>query len=133
MLQSVKECYRVLQSDTECYRVLQSVTEYDRVLESVTQCYRVLESVTECYRVLQSVTEDYRVLQCITKYYKANLAHLLGPIFGLILVSKACAVAHSEHLLFHSGVSPTTVLTKMVCIMIELDEEGRGSQNINST
>ena len=38
----------------------------------------MLQSVTEYYRVLQSVTECYRVLQSI------NLAHLLGPIFGLV-------------------------------------------------
>ena len=54
--------------------MLQSVTEYNRVLQSVTGCYRVLQSVTECYRVKQSVTQYYRVF----------LAHLLGPIFGLV-------------------------------------------------
>ena len=71
MLQSIIE----LQSVTECYRVLQSVTKY----------YRVLQSVTECYRVLESVTEYYRVLQSITGYHRIFLAHLLGPIFGLVL------------------------------------------------
>ena len=34
----------------------------------------MLQSATECYRVLQSVT-------------KTNLAHLLGPIFGLVFYS----------------------------------------------
>ena len=34
----------------------------------------MLQSVTECDRVLQSVTECYSVF----------LAHLLGPIFGLV-------------------------------------------------
>ena len=62
----------MLQSVTQCYRVLQSATEY-----------RVLQSVIECYRVLQSFTEYYRVLQSITK---TNLAHLLGPLFGLVFI-----------------------------------------------
>ena len=62
------------QSVTECY--------------SVTKCYRVLHSVTECYRVLQSVTEYYRVLQSILSITKTNLAHLLGPLFGLALFKK---------------------------------------------
>ena len=34
--------------------------------------------------MLQSVTEYYRVLQNITEYYRMFLAHLLGPIFGLV-------------------------------------------------
>ena len=55
-----------------------------RVIESVTECYRVLQSVTECYRVLRSVTECYRVLQSVTECYRVFLAHLLGPIFGLV-------------------------------------------------
>ena len=41
----------------------------------------MLESVTEYNRVLQSITEYHRVLQSLTK---TNLAHLLGPIFGLV-------------------------------------------------
>ena len=57
-------------------------TEYYRVLQSVTECYRVKQSVTECYRLLQSISN--RVLQNITEYYRVFLAHLLGPIFGLI-------------------------------------------------
>ena len=65
---------------------MQSVTEYYRVLQSVTECYRVLQSVTEYYRVLQSITEYYRVLQNITEYYRVFLAHLLGPLFGLVLL-----------------------------------------------
>ena len=59
--------YKVLESIAECYRVLQSITEYYRVLQSVTECYRVLQSVTECCRVF--------------------LAHLLGPIFGLVFLT----------------------------------------------
>ena len=73
VLESIAECYRVLQIVTECYRVLQSITEY---------C-RVLQSIAEYCRVLQSITEYYKVLQCIIK---TNLAHLLGPIFGLVLI-----------------------------------------------
>ena len=46
---------------------------------------RVLESSTECYRVLQIITEYKRVLQNITECYSVFLAHLLGPIFGLVL------------------------------------------------
>ena len=63
------------------------------MLQSITECYRVLQSVQECYRVLQSITEYYRVLQSITEYNRAfqsitktNLAHLLGPIFGLVFI-----------------------------------------------
>ena len=52
--------------------------------QSITECYRVLESVTKCYRVLQSVTECYRVLQSVTECYRVFLAHLLGPISGLV-------------------------------------------------
>ena len=37
------------------------------------------------YRVLKSITECYRVLQNITEYYSVFIAHLLGPIFGLVL------------------------------------------------
>ena len=69
----------MLQSVTECYRLLQTVTEQHRVIESITDNCRVLQNVIECYsRVLQSVTECYRVF----------LAHLLGPIFGLVLYMK---------------------------------------------
>ena len=68
--------FYILQSLTECYRVLQSIAEYCRVLQSVTGCYRVLQSVRACKRVLQSVTECYRVF----------LAHLLGPISGLVSI-----------------------------------------------
>ena len=77
---------RVLQSVTEYCRVLQSDTECCRVSQSDTECYRVLQSVTECYRVLQSVTKCYRVLQSVTEYYRVFLAHLLRPIFGLVLL-----------------------------------------------
>ena len=81
-LQSIIDNYRVLQNVTECYsRVLQSVTGCYRVLQSVIVYYRVLQSITEYYSVLQSITEYYRVLQSITK---KNLAHLLGPISGLV-------------------------------------------------
>ena len=86
MLQSITEYCRVLQSVTEWYRGVQSGTECYRVLQSVTECYRVLQSVIECYRVIQSVTEWYRVLQSVTECYRVFLAHLLGPIFGLVLL-----------------------------------------------
>ena len=55
------------------------------MLPSVTVCYRVIQSITDYLRVLQSTTKYYKilqVLQSITKT-KPNLAHLLGPIFGL--------------------------------------------------
>ena len=54
------------------------------MLQSVTECYRVLQSVTEYYIVLQSTAEYCRVLQNITEYYRVFLAHLIGPIFGLV-------------------------------------------------
>ena len=63
---------------------LKSIREYYSVLQSVTEYSRVLESVTECYRVLQSITENSRVLQNIKEYYRVFLAHLLGPISGLV-------------------------------------------------
>ena len=34
--------------------------------------------------MLQSVTESYRVLQSVTECYRVILAHLLGPISGLV-------------------------------------------------
>ena len=34
--------------------------------------------------MLQSIAEYYRVLQNVTEYYRVFLAHLLGPIFGLV-------------------------------------------------
>ena len=43
------------------------------MLQSGAECYRVIESVAECYRVIQSITKTY-------------IAHLLGPIFGLVLL-----------------------------------------------
>ena len=46
----------------------------------------VEESITEYYRVLQSITEYYKLLQNITEYYRVFLAHLLGPISGLVYV-----------------------------------------------
>ena len=48
-----------------------SIAEYCRVLQSITEYYGELRSITEYYKVLQSIT-------------KTNLAHLLGPIFGLV-------------------------------------------------
>ena len=51
------------------------------MLQSATECYRVLQSVTEYNGALQSIREYYKVLQSIIK---TNLAHLLGPIFGLV-------------------------------------------------
>ena len=47
----------------------------------------MLQGVTEYYRVLQSITEYYKELQSITKT-KTNLAHLLGPTFGLVSFQK---------------------------------------------
>ena len=34
--------------------------------------------------MLQSIAEYYRVLQNVTEYYRVFLAHLLGPILGLV-------------------------------------------------
>ena len=34
--------------------------------------------------MLQSITECYRVLQSVTKYHRVLVAHLLGPISGLV-------------------------------------------------
>ena len=46
----------------------------------------MLQSVTEYNRVLQSITKYNRVLQNITEYYRVFLAHLLGPISGLVFL-----------------------------------------------
>ena len=62
------------------------------MLQSFTECYRALQSITECYRVLQIITEYNRVIQNITEYYRVFLAHLLGPISGLVF---AC-ISHIE-------------------------------------
>ena len=82
---SILVTHRVLQSITEHLGVLQNITEYNRVLQSIKEYYRVLHSITEYYRVLQSITEYYRILQSITECYRVFLAHLLGPISGLVL------------------------------------------------
>ena len=42
--------------------------------------------------MLQSITEYYRVLQSVTECYRVFLAHLLGPIFGLVCVKSASFV-----------------------------------------
>ena len=47
----------------------------------------MLQSVIEYYRVLQSIAKYYRVLQNIIEYYRVFLAHLLGPIFGLVSIT----------------------------------------------
>ena len=68
------------------------------MLQSVTTCYRVLQSVTECYRVLQSITEYNRALQycrVLQSITKTNLAHLLGPFFGLVYIEL------SENMVIH--------------------------------
>ena len=46
----------------------------------------MLQSVIEYYRVLQSIAKYYRVLQKIPEYYRVFLAHLLGPLFGLVFM-----------------------------------------------
>ena len=85
MLQSITEYYRVLQSVTEYCRVLvvvdAAITSYLLLLEVDAEYCRVLQSITEYYRVLQSITKNCKVIQSITK---TNLAHLFGPIFGLV-------------------------------------------------
>ena len=75
-LASLKTMFKI-QSLRDVFQIsrLKSIRKYQRALMSVTEYNRVLQSVAECCRVLQSVTECYRVF----------LAHLLGPIFGLVL------------------------------------------------
>ena len=50
------------------------------MLQSVTES----KSVAEYYRVSQIIAEYYRMLQSVTECYRVYLAHLLGPIFGLV-------------------------------------------------
>ena len=96
--------------------MLQSVTGYYRVLQSVTKCYRVLQSVAECYRVLQSVTKCYRVLQSI------NLAHLLGPIFGLVL----CIVAFGKN--HYILTNDNLVSNQLACYFSSWDKSNFGQK-----
>ena len=99
-----QEYYRVLQSVTEYYRVLQSITEYCRILQGFAEYCRLLRSVTECYSVLQSVTECYRVF----------LAHLLRPIFGLVLHETInLSVYHPCEACLKSPLNFHTLLLKM--------------------
>ena len=79
---------------------MQSITEYYIALQSITEYYRGLQSITEYYRVLQSITEYYKVLQSITE---TNLAHLLGPIFGLVFYS--ISPQDSQHM-FAGDIEP---------------------------
>ena len=61
------------------YRLLSYITS--DCLNSAIKHYKVLKSITKYYKVLQSITKYYKELQSITKI---NLAHILGPIFGLV-------------------------------------------------
>ena len=60
----------------------------------------MLQSVTEYYRVLQSITENSRVLQNIKEYYRVFLAHLLGPISGLVFCDPK-----PEEMMFYNTVT----------------------------
>ena len=84
-LASLKTMFKI-KSLIHVFRIsrLKSIREYYRVLQSIIEYYRVLQGVTECYRVLQRITEYYRVLQSVTKYHRVFLAHLHGPISGLV-------------------------------------------------
>ena len=90
MLQSLTECYKVLQSISKYNKVSLSIKKYNKVLQSITKYYRVLQSITKYCKGLQSITKYFKIdnselyykeLQSITKI---NLAHILGPIFGLV-------------------------------------------------
>ena len=63
----------------------------------------MLQSVTECNKMLQSVTECYRVLQSSTK---TNLAHLLGPIFGLVFWGRTFLGPQMYHSRILGGAGP---------------------------
>ena len=63
----------------------------------------MLQSVAEFFRVLQSVAECYRVLQSITEYYRVFLAHLLGPISGLVLLDLLQSSAYITHACFRDS------------------------------
>ena len=58
------------------------------------------------YRVLES----YRVLQYITEYYRVFLAHLLGPISGLVFSIDVFPKQSSNH---------NCVLTEKVFLYLE--------------
>ena len=99
-----------MQSITEYYRVLQSITEYYRALQCITEYNKVLQSITECYRVLQSIAKYYKVLQSITK---TNLAHLLGPILGLLMWFYIFVVLFAHHISTQVSLGPSP--STMVC------------------
>ena len=58
----------------------------------LTASYLAMFKVTSIYRLLQTSTDFYRLLQTSTDFYRQRqsaylyLAHLLGPIFGLVLM-----------------------------------------------
>ena len=72
------DCHAIGVQHTNCKSGCELVTRFDSDCDDGV--HAVIGKVTEYYRVLQSVTECYRVLQSI------NLAHLLGPIFGLVFI-----------------------------------------------
>ena len=77
----------------------------------------MLQSVIEYYRVLQSIAKYYRVLQNIREYSRVFLAHLLGPIFGLVLIvedSEGPQFVKSRFLIMEVVWIPPPV-TKSVC------------------
>ena len=46
--------------------------------------------------MLLFVTECFRVLQSVTEYYRVFLAHLLGPISGLVLSAKEANIGENK-------------------------------------
>ena len=80
------------------------------------QCHKTLSKTkTKYYKVLQSITKYYKVLQSITK---TNLAHLLGPIFGLVFtlptqwpISEAVLKSNYEVLKTNRSFAPLSIYT----------------------
>merc|ERR1711978_114086 len=97
----------------EYARICRSMPGYARVCKSMPEYCRVLQSIAEYCRVLQSIAEYCRLLQSITK---TNLAHLLGPIFGLVWITMCLDI-----LSFLTGFFFTSSLFRFLLIVLFQD------------
>ena len=67
--------------------------------------------------MLQIIAEYYRVLQNITEYCRVFVAHLLGPIFGLVQVNPSSGSGNLGMTTFQLVLPsvPRFVATKIRC------------------
>ena len=90
-------------------------------IEWVIDFFEII-SPTEYYRVLQCITEYYNVLQSITK---TNLAHLLGPIFGLVIFvgNGSSLPTHLRRALPKSHFSPRAYSSGVIFSFVESEDK----------